>query len=124
MAMKAAIRWKPDVMRTSLETLSLIDTAGEGSITMIAQLVAYDDTKVNGATYVPGDFASEKYIVVCNEQVYTYDIAGLPSTFAQIQAKFAADMAAYRDAIQPNALRLALICAAAKLATPVPVTLS
>jgi hypothetical protein len=122
--MKAAIRWKPDVMRTSLETLSIVDQAGEGSITMIAQLVAYDDTKVNGATYVPGDFASEKFIVVCHERVFTYDIAGLPAAFAQIQAKFAADMAAFRDEIQPNALRLALICAAAKLSPPVAVTLS
>lgn len=57
MAIKAAVRWKPDTYRSSLETtVSGFDgTTVTGSIVQITQLVAYDDSVVTGGNYKPGD---------------------------------------------------------------------
>lgn len=66
MAIRGAVRFKPDMYRSTLEAtvgeLNAAATPPTGTVFMVAQLVAYDDTRVGAAgnPYVPGAAASRR----------------------------------------------------------------
>lgn len=79
MAVKAAIRYKPDTYRSGLETLveGFNPATGTGTIILPVQVCIYDDVVVTGANYVPGDPSSERNINVLYEDQLRFDIATL-----------------------------------------------
>jgi hypothetical protein len=84
MAIKGAVRFKPDMYRSTLEaTVGGLQPTPEGggppkgTVYMPVQLVAYDDAQVGtgGNPYVPGAPASEQFITVLYEDTLQMDLA-------------------------------------------------
>lgn len=139
MAIKGAVRWKPTMYRSSMETTVIDlnprgeqydeegDVTGqtgipEGTLVFIAQAVAYDDAAVGTTAnpYRPGDPATERHVVILHERTYTKSLAAAhAATQAQIDADLAATLAAYRDWILPAGPALVKAYYAARMAAPV-----
>lgn len=124
MAIRVACRWKPDTYRSSLETtVAGLDPAAmppAGTIVMHAQLCAYDDTVVTGASYKAGDPVTERAIVVLYEESISMDLAGFDSlTQAQATQQWADALAVFRDRVSPAAPALLRAIRAARIASPV-----
>lgn len=103
MAVKYAVRWKPDINRSSLETKiqnrdMSADPPNSGNRVRCLQLVAFDDSQVgvSGNAYVPGAPATEQFITIIDERVVTLGIAAFTGlTFAQSQALWDAERDAW-----------------------------
>lgn len=102
MAIRGAVRWRPDIGRSSLESY-LEDfnpdvTPPTGNVVMIAQVVAYETTDFGGANppYREGDPASERLITIIDQIVVRKSI---PAMYAMTQAQIDAEWEASRQAI-------------------------
>lgn len=128
MAIKGAVRWKPDTYRTSLEATVLeLDPAPEGggppegTVVMTAQLVAYDDTSFGaGNAYRPGHRDTEDKLVILYEEPVTKALAPFKAMTAQeAQAEWATALEAFRDRVLPAGSTLVKAIRAARLAPPI-----
>lgn len=121
MAVKAAFRYKPDTYRSGLETIveNFDPAAGTGTLVLPCQMVIYDDTKVTGANYVPGDPSSERNINVLYEDVIRLDIAATAAlSQAAMQTAISDALAQWGNSVKPSATALGKIVLAAKRAAP------
>lgn len=133
MALVSGVRWKPDKGRTSLETtMANFDPQAEGgpvgAIPMIAQLIAYDDTKI-GATanpstgrvaYKPGASAVEAEIVVLHEQVRWGELEAFATmTQAEIDVFWRTQLEDYRVWVTPAAVPLGMVKLSQIMAPPI-----
>lgn len=138
MAIRGAVRWKPDAYRSSIEaTVAELNPTGVqppdaqgnpqpdsgvpgGSVVMIAQAVAYDDTIVTGANYQAGDPATERNIVVLHERTYTFDLSvAHTSTQAQIDTLLTNTLNSYRSWILPAGPALVRMFYSARRSAPI-----
>ena len=121
MAIKAALRFKPDTYRSGMETLieGFNPATGTGTIILPVQVVMYDDTVVTGANYTPGDPASERNINVLYEDQLRFDIAALTAmTQANLSAFLTSQLNAWGQIVKPGMTGIGRIVLAAKRATP------
>lgn len=79
MAIRGAVRFKPDMYKSSLETtvanLNPAAAPPTGTVYMPVQLVAYDDTVVTAGNYKPGDPATEREITVLYEDTLSMELS-------------------------------------------------
>jgi hypothetical protein len=106
MAIKGAVRWKPDTYRSSIEaTVMELDpsvTPPGGSVVLIIQAIAYDDTVVTPANYQAGHPDTERNIIVLHEQVKQYALSAAHSmTTAAINSFLAGELVAYKNWVLP-----------------------
>lgn len=113
MAIQTGVRWKPSVYRSSQETinqgLNPAATPPAGTIVRIAQLVAYDDTKVTtvGNPYAPGTPATESQMYILDEIPVGLDLTAMNGkSQAQITAMWGAALAAQKTYWQPAVANL------------------
>lgn len=126
MAIKAAVRIKPDTYRSSLSTtIQNFDPAAApptGQVVMVAQAIVYDDAVLTGTNYQPGDPVTERNIVVLYEEVITKELAVFNSlTQAQATAEWTAALNEFMTRILPAGPTLVKAIRSARLAAPVPV---
>lgn len=128
MAIKGAVRWKPDVYKSSLEATVLglnasPDGGGAptGTVVMTAQLVAYDDVDFGaGNPYRPGHRDTEDKLVILYEEPVMKALEVFAAmTAAQAQAEWEASLTAFRDRVLPAGPTLVKAIRAARLAPPV-----
>lgn len=124
MAIKAAVRWKPDIGRTSLETtiqnFAPSSVPPAGNIVRTAQLVGYDDTVVTGANYAAGDPQTERRLIVLYETPITLDLAGFASlTAAQARALWDSALTDFGTTVRPAAPTLVIAQLGAMQSAPV-----
>lgn len=137
MAVKGAVRYKPDTYRSSLETLvaglspqgaqtnpgvqpPTYDGVPAGDVVMVAQLVAYDDVQLQLANYKPGDPLTEQYITVLHERPITLALAAFNGlTQTQATALWTAELNSYKTWVTPAATTLLRAIRAARRANPV-----
>ena len=121
MAVKAAIRYKPDTYRSGLETLveGFNPATGTGTIILPVQVCMYDDTVVTGANYTPGDPASERNINVLYEDQLRFDIATLTAmTQANLTTFLSTQLANWGQAVKAGMPGIGRIVLAAKRSNP------
>ncbi len=126
MAIKGAVRFKPDIYRSTLEatvgSLNAAATPPAGTVFMPVQLVAYDDTKVGtaGNPYVPGAQASEVEITVLYEDTLSMELAAFQGiSQAAATALWTVALTNWRDAIAPAGPNLLKAIRATRIAPPV-----
>lgn len=124
MALKGAVRFKPDVYRTSMEaTVGSLDPAASppsGTVYMVAQLVAYDDAVVTGGNYKPGDPATEQNVTVLYEETLSQELAAFAGlTQPQATALWTAALNAFQVRVTPAGPVLLRAIRAARLTPPV-----
>jgi hypothetical protein len=139
MAIKGAVRWKPDAYRSSIEaTVIDLNPTGQyndaegnplpptgvpgGTIILVAQAVAYDDAKVGGAgnPYRPGHPDTEREIVVLHEQTRQYDLSAVQTmTQAQVNSFLNSELIAYKNWVLPAGTSLVKTFYSARMAPPV-----
>lgn len=131
MAVVGAVRWKPDTYRSSLETTVAglsVDPEGdgppEGTIVMVAQLVAYDDQRFpNPQAYQSGNPATEQWVTVLYAEPIMMDLSAFASmTDQQAQDAWADALAAFGARLLPAVPVLIRAVRAAKIAPPVTIT--
>lgn len=108
MAVKRAVRWQPDakmnVQQTLIGGLDTSTNPAGGTVTMVAQLVAYDDTVVTGGNYSAGDPATEKNLAILYQEPVSMDLASFNGlTAANAKAQWDAALAAFGTRMQTNA---------------------
>lgn len=123
MAIRGAVRFKPDMYRSSLEAtvagLNAAATPPTGSIVMMAQLVAYDDTVVTGANYKPGRPDIEQEITVLYEEPIMMDLSVFSGkTQAQSTAMWSTALTDFANRVSPAAVSLLRAIRAARLSAP------
>ena len=124
MAVRGAVRFKPDVYRSSLETtvsgLKPDATPPEGTVYMVAQLVAYDDTVVTGGNYVAGDPATERNITILYEETLGKELASFNAlTQPQATAAWTTSLDQFRIRVEPAAANLLKAIRGARRTNPV-----
>lgn len=126
MAIRGAVRFKPDMYRSTLEaTVGALDasaTPPTGTVYMPVQLVAYNDTEVGtqGNPYVAGDPASERFITVLYEETLQMELAAFQGkSQAAATAMWTAALTEWRDAVAPAGPNLLKAIRAARIAPPV-----
>lgn len=124
MAIQAAVRWKPDIYRSSLETtiqdFDPTATPPTGQVVMTAQAVVFDNTVVTGANYKPGDPATERNIVVLYEEPITMELAAFDGlTEAQAKAAWDAALADFLARVTPAGPLLIRTIRAARISPPI-----
>ncbi len=126
MAIRGAVRFKPDMYRSTLETtvgsLNAAVTPPTGMVFMPVQLVAYDNAKVGTADnpYVPGSPASEVEITVLYEDTLSMELAAFQGiSQAAATALWTAALTNWRDQIAPAGPNLLKAIRAARIAPPV-----
>jgi hypothetical protein len=124
MAVRGAVRFKPDTNKTALEAtiggLNAAATPPTGTVYMVAQLVAYDDTVVTPANYTAGDPATERNITVLYEETLSKDLAVFNGiNQAAATALWATALTAWRDQIAPAAPNMLKAIRGARRAAPV-----
>lgn len=123
MAIRGAVRWRPDTYRSPLlATVAELDPTAEpptGSIVMVAQLVAYDDTQLTGANYQPGHPDTERKLVILHERTYTKELAAFATmTQSEASAAWADTLADYKAWVLPAGPTLLKAIRAARTAAP------
>lgn len=134
MAIRGAVRWRPDVGRSASQSsiLNLIPsprdadgnaTGGHpsGTIVMIAQLVAFDDARIGGPNpYRPGSPDTEREVTILYEQVFTKELAVLGQmTEAQATSEWTATLQGFRDEHLPAVCPLIKAIRAARMSPPI-----
>jgi len=112
MAIKGAIRWKPDVYRSSTNTTiaGLVLPAAtstdkpQGTIIMIAQAVTFDDIRFGPVNaYRPGHVESEIFVDVLFEQAIQKDISVfIGKSYAECEAIWDAELEAFKTWVTPH----------------------
>lgn len=123
MALKGAVRFKPDMYRSSLEatvlSLNPLASPPTGTVVMPVQLVAYDDAVVTAGNYVPGDADTEKNITVLYETSLQMELAAFNGlTQPQATALWTNALATWKTWVTPAALNLLRATRAARLTPP------
>lgn len=77
-------RFKPDMNRSTLETLAQSVTADEqgnpqGTLTLPIQIISWDTADLAPADYKPGDPATERFLTIVDEETVQVDAAVLGS---------------------------------------------
>lgn len=113
MAIRTGVRFKPSVYRSSQETINASLNPGAtpptGTVVRIVQLVGYDDTQVAyaGNPYAAGTPATESKIYILDEQPKMIELAAVNGqSQANVNAMWAAVLAAYKTEIQPAVANL------------------
>ena len=124
MAIKGAVRWRPDAFRSPLTTtvanLDPAATPPTGQVVMIAQALVYDDTKVTGANYKPGDPATERELVILYEEPVSMELAAFDGlTEAQAAALWEDALTAFKTRVLPAGPVLIRAIRTARTAPPV-----
>jgi hypothetical protein len=124
MAIKGAVRWRPDAFRSPLTTtvanLDPTATPPAGQVVMIAQLVAYDETAVTGANYRAGDPATERELVILYEEPVSMELAAFDGlTNAAAAALWSTALDAFKARVLPAGPVLVKAIRAARIAPPV-----
>lgn len=124
MAIKGAVRWRPDAFRSPLTTtvanLDPAATPPAGQVVMIAQLAAYDDQQVTAQNYEPGDPATEKRLVILYEEPITMELAAFDGLAnAQAAALWTDALDDFKTRVTPAAAVLVKAIRAARTAPPV-----
>lgn len=124
MAIKGAVRFKPDVYRSSLETtvagLNAAATPPTGTVVMRVQLVAYDDTVVTGGNYSPGEPSTEKNLVILYEDTLQMELAAFNGlTQNQATTLWTNALSAWGNSVLPAAPNLVKAIRGARVAPPV-----
>lgn len=124
MAIKGAVRFAPDVYRSSLETtVAALDPAATpptGTVVMRVQLVAYDDAVVTGGNYSAGDPATEKNLVVLYEDTLQMELATFNGlTQPQATTLWTNALSAWGATVSPAALNLLKAIRGARISPPV-----
>lgn len=108
MAVKRAVRWQPDakmnVQQTLIAGLDTSQNPATGTVTMVAQLVAYDDTVVTSGNYSAGDPATEKNIAILYQEPVSMDLTSFNAlTAANAKAQWDAALTAFGTRMRTNA---------------------
>ena len=124
MAIKGAVRWRPDAFRTPLTTtvanLDPAATPPTGQVVMHAQLVAYDDADVTPANYKAGDVATERDLVILYEEPISMELAAFDGlTNAQAAALWATALNEFKTRVTPAGPNLLKAIRTARRAAPV-----
>lgn len=124
MALKGAVRWKPDTYESSILTkISSFDpttTPPTGDVVMIAQLVMYNDVIVTPENYKKGDPATESNITVLYEAPITKSLSSFSGmTAGQMATEWANTLSTFRLFVQPAATYLANVLWTARNAPPI-----
>ena len=139
MAIKGAVRWKPDTYRSSIEaTVVDLNPLGQysdvdgnplpptgvpgGTLIFVIQAVAYDDTKLGtvGNPYRPGHPDTEREIVVLHEQTRQYDLSAVQTmTQAQVNSFLNSELLAYKTWVLPAGASLVKAFYGARMSAPV-----
>jgi len=113
MAIRTGVRFKPSVYRSSQETINASLNPGAtpptGTVVRIVQLVAYNDAELTtpGNPYAAGTPATESKIYILDEQPKMQELAAMDGkTQGQVNAMWAAVLAAYKTEMQPAAANL------------------
>lgn len=87
MAIHGALRYKPDIYQTALETtiaeIDLSTTPPTGVVVRTAQLVLFDDAVTTGANYKPGDPATERNLCLVDQTPIMIDLASFAGKTAE-----------------------------------------
>lgn len=124
MAIKAAVRFKPEVGRTPLETTiqtpDFTATPPTGGMVRIIQLVGWDDATLPLASYQAGMPDSERRLVVIDQKAVTLDISAFSGiTYAAAEALWQAELTAAAAEWTPVLATLLRAAAGSVLADPV-----
>lgn len=126
MTIKGAVRFTPDMYKSTLEaTVGSLDasaTPPTGTVYMPVQLVAYNDTEVGTQAnpYIPGDPASERYITVLYAGTLSMELAAFQGiNQAAATALWTTALNAWKDAVTPAGPNLLKAIRAARIAPPI-----
>lgn len=124
MAIKGAVRFKPDMWKSTLEsTVGGLDPAATpptGTVYMPVQLVAYDDAVVTGGNYSPGEPATEKNITVLYEDTLQLELAAFQGiNQAAATALWTAALNNWKTWITPAGVNLLKATRSARLSAPI-----
>lgn len=139
MAIRGAVRWKPDAFRSSLETTVIdLNPTGQysdaqgnplpptgipgGTVVFVLQAVAYDDARLGipANPYRPGHPETEKEVVVLHEETRQYALSAVNGlTQAQINAFLASELTSYKNWILPAGPNLVKVFYSARLSAPI-----
>lgn len=124
MAIRGAVRYKPDTYRSTLSTtIANFDPAATppaGTIVMTAQAIAYDDTQVTAANYQPGDPATERNLVVLYEEPISMELAAFDGLTQAAASQLWTDaLTAFKTRLTPAGPVLVKAIRSARLAPPI-----
>lgn len=124
MAVRAAVRFKPEVGRSALETTiqnrDYSVTPPTGGMVRTVQLVAWDDASVSVANYKAGLPETERHLVIVDQDTVTMDISAFHgTTYAEAEALWQPVLDAAAARWQPVLATLLRAAAGSVMANPV-----
>jgi hypothetical protein len=125
MAIIDVVRYKPDMYRSSLESLvSELDTdvtPATGTVHLNVQAISFDDTVVTVQNYVPGAPETERNITVTLEDVISLSLASFDGqTPAQITGRLMTELDSWGSTMKIAIPNLRKVMRAARRAAPRP----